>query len=55
MLYVIARRWMYRLPHKLLNDWRLKILANEEVSKKSQNLVFSLPSKTKNVAIMPES
>ena len=30
---------VYELPHKFLNDLRLRILGNEEMKRKSQDLV----------------
>ena len=36
--------FVYKLPHKLLNDLRLKILENEEILGKCQNFVTTEPS-----------
>ena len=35
---------IYEIPHELLNDLRLKILGNQEISEKSQNGIELLPS-----------
>ena len=51
---------IYKLPHKLLIDLKLRILGNKEISEKSQNFIELQPSaqltpKMKVLSILPKN
>ena len=41
---VSNKHGIYKLPHELLNELRLRTLGNQEISRKSQNFIELYPS-----------
>ena len=43
-MIISNKHGIYKLPHRLPNDLRLRLLGNWEISGKSQNFIELLPS-----------
>ena len=43
-VWLLVKTCIYELPHELPNDWRLRILRNQDISGKSQTFIELLPN-----------